>query len=367
MDVYVERKRTGFLNNLGGSIMGVLIGILFFLGSFPLLWWNEGRADLSRLAAKSTPTQSDPVDPAREGQFVSVTGNLQADVPLEDPLYLNPGDYITLAREVEVFAWVEETTTKEEKNLGGSTDTTTTYVYKKEWTSTPEATSSFKVKEGHENPIPPVKSQVLLSSRTRVGAYQFDATTTDLPTGSALPLTPELVKPGFRLENGEIYVGLGSLSAPQLGDMRISYRALTGGREVTLFGMATGDSITKYVTPEGDSLLRVLEGTRDQAIAELAAEHKLITWVLRGVGFLLMWIGLGLFFGPVNAILDIVPFLGKAGRAVVGFATFPVALVLSVVTILLSMIFHNIYLLIGTVVLLVLLFILLASRKKASS
>jgi hypothetical protein len=54
-----------------------------------------------------------------------------------------------------------------------------------------------------------------------------------------------------------------------------------------------------------------------------------------------MWIGLMLFFGPINALLDIVPFLGSAGRFLIGIAVFPVALVLSAFTIILAIIAHN--------------------------
>jgi len=62
---------------------------------------------------------------------------------------------------------------------------------------------------------------------------------------------------------------------------------------------------------------------------------------MRLIGFLMMWFGLNLFFGPVNALLDIVPFLGSAGRMVIGIATLPIAIVLSLVTIILSIIAHS--------------------------
>jgi hypothetical protein len=364
MDVYVERKRTGFFANLFNSIVGVLIGILFFLGSFPLLWWNEGRTDLSQLARNSIVASPNQADPALEGKFVSVSAPLVAASPLEDPLYLNPGPYASLSRQVEVYAWVEKTETTEEKNLGGSTDTTTVYKYVKEWTATPERSSSFKIPQGHENILPPVASQTLKASALSIGAYQLDTALVDLPSGSNLPLTPDLLKPGLRLENGAIYAGLGTSAAPFIGDMRITYQALRSGENATAFGQATGNSLSTYANADGDTLLRVLLGSREEAIAKLASEHKLITWVLRVVGFLLMWGGLGLFFGPINTTLDIVPFLGKAGRAVVGLATFPVALILSLATILLSMIFHNLILLIITVVLLIGAFIFFGRRKQ---
>ena len=67
----------------------------------------------------------------------------------------------------------------------------------------------------------------------------------------------------------------------------------------------------------------------------------MIGWILRLVGFLLMWIGLGLCFGPITAFLDVLPFLGSAGRFVISMAALPVALVLSLITILISILAHN--------------------------
>ena len=84
-----------------------------------------------------------------------------------------------------------------------------------------------------------------------------------------------------------------------------------------------------------------MPGTREEAIQALATEHKTVGWVLRVVGFLMMWFGLIMFFGPINTLLDIIPFLGSAGRFLVSVVMFPIALVLSLVTIILSIIAHS--------------------------
>ncbi|HJL23314.1 MAG TPA: hypothetical protein RMH80_13870, partial [Polyangiaceae bacterium LLY-WYZ-15_(1-7)] len=43
-DQFRSVTNVGIGSRLVESIKGVLVGILFFLGSFPLLFWNEGRA-----------------------------------------------------------------------------------------------------------------------------------------------------------------------------------------------------------------------------------------------------------------------------------------------------------------------------------
>ena len=145
-----------------------------------------------------------------------------------------------------------------------------------------------------------------------------------------------------RASDTYLFKGSGSLGDPQVGDARVSFIALSPGGTVTLFGQLDGGQVVPYVLPKDEGkLFRAELGTRDQAIAQMRAEHKAIGWVLRVVGFAMMWFGLMLFFGPINALLDIVPFLGSAGRFLIGIAMFPVALVLSTVTIILSIIAHS--------------------------
>lgn len=145
-----------------------------------------------------------------------------------------------------------------------------------------------------------------------------------------------------RADDTYLFRGTGSVGSPQVGDVRISFRALKPGAQVTLFGQQQGDKVIAHTSTKDDvTMYRALNGTRDQAIKQLSDEHKTVGWILRIVGFVLMWVGLTMFFGPINALLDVVPFLGSAGRFLIGIAMFPVALVLSLITIVLSMIAHS--------------------------
>jgi hypothetical protein len=365
MDRYVERKSTGLLGNIGESIKGVAIGLLLFVASFPLLWWNEGRADLSQMARKAEIAPPDAPSPALEGKLISVSATVSSVAPLEDPLYLNPGPYMALTRDVEVFAWIEKKETREEKKVGGGKETTTTYTYEKAWTRDPKDGSEFRYPEGHRNPPPVARPDSFKVPTASVGGYTFAPAEASLPAGDALPLTPEVLKPGFRIDGQYLYIGVGSNVTPVLGDARLTFRALKPGFSGTLFGKATGGAVTAYANEDGDKLFRLFRGSRDEAIATLASEHKMITWVLRGLGFFLMWVGMMLFFGPVNAVLDILPFLGSAGRLVVGLASLPIALVLSVVTILIAIVFHSPLLLAGVIAALVIGAIVISRRRRA--
>jgi len=80
---------------------------------------------------------------------------------------------------------------------------------------------------------------------------------------------------------------------------------------------------------------------KDETVASLHTGHKLSTWLLRGLGFLMMWIGLSALFAPLSVILDVIPMLGSITGGIIKMITFFVALILSTVTIWISMLFNS--------------------------
>ena len=44
MDEFSEVTTVSWFSRIKESVKSVLVGVLLFCASFPLLWWNEGRA-----------------------------------------------------------------------------------------------------------------------------------------------------------------------------------------------------------------------------------------------------------------------------------------------------------------------------------
>jgi hypothetical protein len=344
VDSYTEVTEQGFLSRLIGSIVGVFIGFLLFLGSFALIYFNEGRIDASNIAKGAVTLAPANVDASANGKLVALTGALTTDGLTSDNMFLRPGPYVAVQRKVEMYAWDEDSSTSSSSNVGGSSTNKTTYTYKRDWVTHPGTTSSFKVPQGHENPSLPFEDQLTRARSAKIGAYGIDLSSIDVSgtTPIALNASNTTLGQGAVLAGNYVFVGKGSAQAPQVGDVRVSYSALASGVSATVFGKLDGATVTAYVDRNNSRLFRVFPGTRDEAVGTLSSEYQTLTWILRGVGFLMMWIGLTMLFGPFTTLLDFIPLFGMVGRTLVGVIAFPIALVLSAVTILVSMVLHNV-------------------------
>lgn len=349
-DQFKEVSHQGYGSRVAGSFGGILVGIVLFFASFVVLYWNEGRVDMSQIAKKSVEVQSNQVDASVDQKLVSVTGPITSTEKISDNLFLNESDYVAIYRKSEMYAWTEKTDTDTTTQTGGSQTTETTYTYDKAWSIAPEKSSSFKHPEGHDNPNQSITSETFKSNDAKIDEYKLDMANLKLDTSllvsaEKLQLDSENITltPADKIvDNYYIYQGVGDISNPEVGDQRISYYVLPQKEIITVFGKLSSGKITTYTDEKDNTLFRVFLGDRATAISTMKTEYTIMTWILRLVGFLMMWIGLSAMFGPISVVLDFLPFLGSASRAVIGFITFIIALGLSVLTILISMVIHNI-------------------------
>lgn len=346
-DQFTEVTTKGWGSRIMDSIKGVLIGLLMFIVSFGVLYWNEGRVNIALIAKTATEIESISNPPAElEQKLISSTGVFQSTEKIGD-FFLKEGDYIAIERNVEMYAWEEETHTKSEKNVGGSETTETTYTYKKEWTSIPASSSNFKKPDGHQNPTMAISRNSVKVKKVKLGVYNVDMGQITLPKYKTLQLNNSnvILNEDFQLASDEyLFKGKGTLNNAEIGDTRISYSTIYNPLDTaTIFGKldAKNKKISPYYGTKNTKLYRVFEGTRDTAIVTMQTEYSVLTWILRAVGFLLMWFGLMALFGPISVFLDVLPIFGTIGRVGIGIMTFIVSVVLSVITIIVSMIIHS--------------------------
>jgi hypothetical protein len=342
---FTEVTRTGYGKRMGRSLAGIIIGPILFISSFVLLFWNEGRQDLSLIAKTATTISAETqnADANLENKLVDTHGKLITTETLADT-YLKPGNYISLKRTVEMYSWQEDKDDKSSTSVGGSETTETTYEYVQEWTDEPENSSDFKYPTDHQNPPMSLENKTINATVAKIGVYDLNLDSITMPEYTKLELNQDntIINAGNKesLSNGYVYIGNGSFATPQIGDLRIAYEIVPSDIEVTVFGKLTGSEIVSFIDGKGSTLYRAFNGTRDEAIKAMHNEYVASIWMIRGVGFAMMWIGLSMFFGPLSTFLSFIPFLGKLSGAIIGLITFLVSLVLSFITVMISMLIH---------------------------
>lgn len=341
-------------SRLGGSIRGMLFGLAMFVAGFPLLFWNEGNSvrtakaiDEGEGACVSLESNA-AVDPDMNGRLVHMTGRADTTDVLTDDTFGISEKAIRLVREVEMFQWVEDSHTTEKKNVGGSVTTTTTYTYKQEWTSSVVDSSSFH-EAGHDNPgFMEFSSETKYASAVSFGAFKLNEKQIHSIGGSQAYQFPggftcrvervqmqsnAILVPNAETRNNALN-NRSVAAQPRIGDMRVSFRVVYP-HDISLIAKQYGDTFVDYTAKNGKKLSYVKDGIADAAemFASARSRNSFVTWLLRLVGFLLMFFGLSSVLKPLPVLADVLPILGDIVGIGTGLVAGLVALICALVTI----------------------------------
>jgi hypothetical protein len=355
-NIFTETTSTSWFTRIRNSFGGVVIGLILIVAMVILLFWNEGRAvqtakSLAEGAGAVVSVGADTVDAANEGKLVHVSGPVTTDETPTDPDFAVAATGIRLVRDVEMYQWKEESKSETTKKLGGGEETVTTYSYSKVWSDDAIDSGSFKQPDGHQNPSMEIGSRSFQVAQAKLGAFTLDKPVLDqIYAEKALPLKPDqqaAIQAAYSgskklsVVDGGIYLGWNP-SSPVVGDYRIRYKVapLTS---ISVIGRQQGSQFTSYQTVAGDRLLMVDDGVvpADRMFKEAESANKVLTWILRGVGLLLLAIGFGLFMNPIAVLADVIPFLGSIVRMGTGLIAFLLAIVVGTITIAIAWFYYR--------------------------
>lgn len=351
-NVVVEKK--GFFSRLMSSVGGVVIGILLVLIAFPVLFFNEGRAvrsarGLAEGAASVKSVDARQVDPSNDGALVHLTGEATAAGVLRDEIFPIETAGLGLTRTVEMYQWVEDSKRRSQEKLGGSEETTTTFSYRQQWKEGRIDSARFHDKT-HQNPELPFESDTWFASDVTLGAFTLDDALTRQLSGweelkveaSATDLASWEGKHARPISIQEGAVIYGDHRNPQVGDVRIFYKTIKP-QTVSVVAGQQGTQLASYSTGAGTSIALLSRGSKsaDDMLSAAVSANNTFTWVLRLLGFAMMFGGFSMILGPVAILASILPPLAKlvrAGRAVLAGAA---AAGLSLITIAVGWIFYR--------------------------
>ncbi len=355
-DSFTETEEVGWGSRLKDSIGSAVGGGVLFLASFVILFSNEGcsvkNAKAIKEGAKSVISlpSVEKIDPANNAKLVHFSGKTELGGKLTDTDTGISVDAIKLTRSVEMYQWHESKETKTEKKIGGGETKTHTYTYKKEWSSSLIDSSGFKKPEGRRNPASmPLGELKLINEDIKVGAFSIPSgLASGLSDADDLKITPQQ---NFGLSaqfatlykvqpDGSLYKG--TPENPAIGDVRIFYETVPA-QEVSIIAAQNGNTVAQHQTTEDRTTFLIASGnvTADAMFKTQAEGNKMMTWVLRLVGFMAMAFGLYMVFKPLATVADVLPFLGNLLEFGLGIFSFLIALFLSLITIAIAWIFYR--------------------------
>jgi len=330
-DQFTQVTTEGWGQRLGGSLVAWLIGLLLVPVAIGLLYWNEGRAvdairALNRGAAAIVEVTATAVDPQSNGKLVHVTGMMQPATPARDPLFGVTGDgLLRLSRVAEMYQWKEETSSHSTQSVGGSKTTETTYSYQRVWSAQPINSGQFKSPNGHQNPAMTVRSATFDGGGVKLGAWQVDPSVLN-KLAMFTPFQAQAPPPAEYQAAGDGFYRGQDPNQPVVGDVRVSFSAIPA-QTISVAAAQSGGVLTAYRDPNGYTIALAEPGVVSAATLfhDEKKSESTLTWILRGVGFVVMLIGFVCLTGPLTMLFAVLPFL----ESIVGVGAFLVALTLA--------------------------------------
>ncbi|MBQ9902244.1 MAG: TMEM43 family protein [Clostridia bacterium] len=322
-------------NKKGGLFAGVLVGILMVIIGTVLLWWNEGNNvrnikttdEIEKSVVEITPEEN-PDEVA--GQLVAVGGKFVVeDVSLSDKTFGISAHTAVLTRVVEVYQWEEES---------HSDDDGTTYTYKKVWHEGLIDSSNFS-RSGHDNPTSVAyESESEYAETVTLGNFHLSsAQIQKMDAEKSLSAAEAKKIPKKYSVAGNYVTNSADLDSPEIGDVRISWK-YNDWKEVSLIAQATGTTFVSWTSAVGKKVNWVTEGTKTSAemIQDMRTQDKIMKWLLRLLGFILIFTGYMSFISPLTKLVGYIPILGNVVNFTFGLIILLLSLIQSLLVIIVA-------------------------------
>lgn len=352
-DSHTEVTSQNWFSRVGESIKGIVFGIIVIPVTMALLWWNEGNAvetanSLKEGAAAVVNIAADKVEPANDKKLVHVTGDAKADGMVEDTHYGISVPALRIVRTEEIYQWVEDKKSETKQKVGGGEETTTTYTYEKDWVAEPVKSSEFKKPEGHTNEGHLIYGNANFNAeKVTLGAFdvpedfvkQMGSPIKRAVTDADLARLPADLKKGTKIQNGAFYIGQNP-QEPKIGDVRVTFEIVKPGT-FSILAAQIGETFEPYQTKAGKPIELIEEGTvsAEKMFKDAAAASKMITWLLRVLGFLFMAFGFMAIMKPLSVLGSVIPFIGNIIGMGTGLIAFALAGTISFLVIAIAWVF----------------------------
>lgn len=255
-----------------------------------------------------------------------------------------------LKTEAQILQCVEsESSTTTKDSTGGGTTTVTTYTYERQWVSShvdssrfhKKGSDNFRVNCGAENPAWPAgvpTSKTEYASSGNVGPFIVPKSSflERVPLDYAITVVNSSNIPAGWQQNGMQYTKSFN-NTNDLGDVRVNFYGNNwNAPRVTVLGLNNNNKLGRWTAKDswlcsGFQLAELRMGTqsKDELFSSMEAESAAITWVLRFIALIFLWIGFCAIFKPLEVVTDCIPwigpYLGDSVSCIISCVTCPLA------------------------------------------
>ncbi len=294
---------------------------------------------------------SETKDPTSEGKLIHFIGVARTPSVLTDTDFGVGGSALKLHRIVEVYQWEENSKSDTKEKLGGGTETTTTYTYSQDWFDRLIDSSDFKESETHINPtVKRFENKEWIAANVSVGAYEIPddllaALSGYQPftvTSEMLKTLPDATQNQVELTGNMLYFQSTASAMPQIGSTRIRYEIIAP-QVLSVIAKQSQATLVPYTTKNGRTINMIQTGshTAGEMFEGAIANNRVMTWVLRILGTILMFIGLRMTMGVLPIVASVIPFVGRIVGAGMSLASGLMTLIGASITIAIAWIVYR--------------------------
>lgn len=323
---------TNNVNNIKTGCGAVIFGLIFFIFSFFILFFNEANyvKDIKKAKfIKSNVISVNSYDSVNNNKLVHYSGNITTNAVLGDN-YVRVNTPV-LDRTVKMYQWEEHS----HKSSSGHSRSTR-YTYKKVW-SEHEINSAHFNRSGHDNPKMPIKSKDF-----RANSAQIDDFTVDRSVLKALEPIQDLYLDNligkYAIEDRSVIFIPNKLSNNGIGDLKISYKYVPVNTSVSVIAMQAKDTLTAFQVLKGTTNYVITLAEPGTVSAETMIKHfednnARKAWTMRAIGIVVMFIGLLCLASPITTLLSFIPVFGYIGNKTIALLALILSVCLSTITI----------------------------------
>lgn len=347
-------------SRVGNSLKAILWGIVLVIASIVLLFWNEKnyveqKAALEEWAAVVQEATINQINSELEWQEIHVSGETASNAEaLKDDTFWVVTDNLKLKRTVEMYQWYEDEHESCTDNYWWSEDCETTYTYDTKWSDEHISSNNFYQTTNHENPstwdyesdervkepitlwaytlanvfvnqltdyktinlseqniTTPEKYQLIADQKTQSNDTVEDNNNSYLYGDSETTTTTSASNERFHINGDVIYIWLDP-SKPAVWDLKITFSSVKPST-VSVVWKQMGSELTSYKVSNWRNINLLSQGnvSAEDMFLEAQKENKMMTWIIRLIGLVLMYCGFAMLFKFIETIAKVLPFLAN--------------------------------------------------------